>query len=440
MAITKIQYDNKVAINIDSTIPDINKCNASDLNEIKSVVNNNADEIPTKTSDLTNDSGYITKDVNDLTNYVKKTDYATSIKSGVIYAEPQSGFMIGPTGKPYPVTMSYSDYTSLTNTYFISKGTLENVISGKGLIDKNVNNLTNYTLSSSLSSVATSGSYNDLTNKPTIPSNDKLVNVGISVDSNYRTNILYSHNLFDKDNANILDATINSSSKLIESSSQYKCLYIPCEANTTYTISKVQSGYLSAGFTDTLPTTNVEVKNYTISADTTNCTLTSLSTSKYLIIRYWRINDTLTESEIRASIQIELGSTATSYEPYITPSINVDGERIYNSNINHYSLNEINTGMKWINGKPIYRIVYQGQFPNASVTSWTELFTISNFDKTINVYGALETSGNNPIPRYEENSFKVLISINQSGRVAYKQSGYNNDNFHLIVEYTKTTD
>ena len=155
MAISKIQYDNKVAINIDSTIPDINKCNASDLNEIKSVVNNNADEIPTKTSDLTNDSGFIDKDVNNLTNYVKKTDYATSTKSGVIYAEPQSGFMVGPTGKPYPVIMPYSDYSSLTNTYFISKGTLENVITGKGLVS-----------SSSLSAVATSGSYNDLNNKP----------------------------------------------------------------------------------------------------------------------------------------------------------------------------------------------------------------------------------------------------------------------------------
>lgn len=136
MAISKIQYDTKVAINIDSTIPDINKCNASDLNEIKSVVNNNADEIPTKTSDLTNDSGYITKDVSDLTNYVKNTDYASSIKSGVIYGEPQNGFMVGPTGKPYTPIMPYSNYSSLPNTYFISKGTLENVITGKDLTTK----------------------------------------------------------------------------------------------------------------------------------------------------------------------------------------------------------------------------------------------------------------------------------------------------------------
>ena len=38
-----------------------------------------------------------------------------------------------------------------------------------GFITKSVNDLTNYTLTSSLATVATSGSYNDLSNKPTIP-------------------------------------------------------------------------------------------------------------------------------------------------------------------------------------------------------------------------------------------------------------------------------
>lgn len=45
----KITYENKVALNINSTIPDINKCNATDMNEIKEVVNGNADVLDTKT-------------------------------------------------------------------------------------------------------------------------------------------------------------------------------------------------------------------------------------------------------------------------------------------------------------------------------------------------------------------------------------------------------
>lgn len=39
-----ISYTNKTALNINSDISDVNKCNASDLNQIKSVVNANASE------------------------------------------------------------------------------------------------------------------------------------------------------------------------------------------------------------------------------------------------------------------------------------------------------------------------------------------------------------------------------------------------------------
>lgn len=42
MAVQTITYQNKVALNTNQDIADVNKCNASDLNEIKDVVNNNA--------------------------------------------------------------------------------------------------------------------------------------------------------------------------------------------------------------------------------------------------------------------------------------------------------------------------------------------------------------------------------------------------------------
>jgi hypothetical protein len=42
MAVQTITYDNKVTLNENSSIADINKCQASDMNEIKAVVNNNA--------------------------------------------------------------------------------------------------------------------------------------------------------------------------------------------------------------------------------------------------------------------------------------------------------------------------------------------------------------------------------------------------------------
>lgn len=55
-------------------------------------------------------------------------------------------------------------------SYILNKPTaLSDFTNDLGFIDNSVNNLTNYTLSSNLSTVATSGSYNDLSNKPTIP-------------------------------------------------------------------------------------------------------------------------------------------------------------------------------------------------------------------------------------------------------------------------------
>lgn len=41
----KIQFENKVALNENANIPDVNKCKATDMNEIKSVVNENYDNL-----------------------------------------------------------------------------------------------------------------------------------------------------------------------------------------------------------------------------------------------------------------------------------------------------------------------------------------------------------------------------------------------------------
>ena len=69
-----------------------------------------------------------------LGDYVKFTDYATSSIAGVVKTGNgiymSSGVL---TGSVY----DYSNYQTRANTFIISKGTLENVITGKGLIDNN---------------------------------------------------------------------------------------------------------------------------------------------------------------------------------------------------------------------------------------------------------------------------------------------------------------
>ena len=117
--------------------------------------------IPTKTSDLTNDSGYITKNVNDLTNYTLTSNLSNVATSG-----------------------SYNDLSDKP-TIPVVPTNISTFTNDSGYITKNVNDLTNYTLTSNLSTVATSGSYNDLSDKPTIPVKMSILKYGISTWDDY---------------------------------------------------------------------------------------------------------------------------------------------------------------------------------------------------------------------------------------------------------------
>lgn len=69
-----------------------------------------------------------------LNDYVKFTDYATNSIGGVIKTTSTYGHAINSSGYLYGSIKSYADYPSYSDNGFISKGTLENVITGKGLI------------------------------------------------------------------------------------------------------------------------------------------------------------------------------------------------------------------------------------------------------------------------------------------------------------------
>ena len=60
MAIQTITYDDKVALNENASVADINKVTDDDMNEIKNVVNNNASETSTNTTNITINTNDIT--------------------------------------------------------------------------------------------------------------------------------------------------------------------------------------------------------------------------------------------------------------------------------------------------------------------------------------------------------------------------------------------
>lgn len=69
----------------------------------------------------------------DLTNYVTNTDYASSSTGGVIKTNSDLGVSVN-NGFLRSVEKTYTQYGNMSSNAFVSKGTLENVITGKGLV------------------------------------------------------------------------------------------------------------------------------------------------------------------------------------------------------------------------------------------------------------------------------------------------------------------
>lgn len=109
---------------------------------------------------------------------------------------------------------------------------------------------------------------------------------------------------------------------------------------------------------------------------------------------------------------------------------------------NVYSTDEVDTGKKWINNKPIYRKVLTGTTSNGYATN---IFAKSNFDTMISCCGWV---GNNTVGYMQLGSY---LNDNYSGgfyidtTLNYLQIYITPDTLHgksyyAIVEYTKPTD
>lgn len=280
------------------------------------------------------------------------------------------------------------------------------------------------------------------------------LNVSNEVDEDYRVNLLKGKNLFDKNNFIKLDGIyISMSNGAIGSYQGNKTLVIQCNPSTTYTIQKISGATFRAGSYATYPSVGTNALTYQINSTGTTITITTGSTAKYLCVQYFGTDDTQTESTILNSIQIELGSTATSYEPYITPSINVDGEEIYSKGVITYSTSEINTGKKWINGKSIYRKVVQFN-PSTSAMETKTAHNISNLSEILPTSSCIfHRTGNQFVPfsmfypntnqyldwsmGWQVDSTHIFTWLGSSMRGQMDTSNYG---AVAILEYTKTTD
>lgn len=141
-------------------------------------------------------------------------------------------------------------------------------------------------------------------------------------------------NLFDKDNANIIIGYPDAEN-VINGASSTRSVYIPCAPNATYTVSKTLTARFAVAFTDDIPSNGVAVTGRVQNNTASSITTTSGINSKYIVVWLYHVDldtTTIKINEVLATLQIELGSTATSYTPYISDLTGVNVTR-YGKNL-----------------------------------------------------------------------------------------------------------
>lgn len=128
-------------------------------------------------------------------------------------------------------------------------------------------------------------------------------------------------NLFDKSNPNVIVGTVEAGG--YNASGSNKSFYLECESNTTYTVQKRNDGDTNrfvVATANTIPVQGTAMSGLTQKNNDSSITITTGNDAKYIVCTFYRTTEaTLTEQELIDSIQVEVGSTATSYAPYFEP-------------------------------------------------------------------------------------------------------------------------
>ena len=169
-------------------------------------------------------------------------------------------------------------------------------------------------------------------------------------------------NLFNKNDTNcIFDTAISNNTLGIKASGTYKTVYVPCKANTIYSISKKYDeikNRLTVACSNDMPNYSKKVENLGGSEMATNLTVTTSNTAKYLLAYVWVSGGSTTYQEMLDSIKIEEGIKATNYSDYNCGSV---GVTISNKNL--YKIEKV------INDTNYSKIIYKDENGNVSFTT-----------------------------------------------------------------------
>lgn len=130
--------------------------------------------------------------------------------------------------------------------------------------------------------------------------------------------VVIGKNIFNKDDAEVVNYWIKSTDSSWYSVSNARTVVMPCDPNTQYTLSKSATNRLKvATFANAPQANDIAVDSFAADNDATSCTFKTGATVHCLalLIAYGDSYDE-TISSIVASIQLEEGSSATTFESY----------------------------------------------------------------------------------------------------------------------------
>lgn len=246
-------------------------------------------------------------------------------------------------------------------------------------------------------------------------------------EQSYEVNL--GKNLFDKDNVNVRNGYLYNNKLFYRTSYGDRSFILSCEPNTTYTISRsVKTGSFRAAYSATAPsaipandsstTQNINCAGEIDNNSGTSISITTGDAAKSLIVHY---GNTVRDSNIGqslATIQVEKGSTATSYAAYFEPielcKLGNYQDYIYKSGGKWYAHKEVGkadagsiTGWVWDSAKPRFhcptsQLVDNGIYPvfpesnsaapvalvnSYRVGSFTDIYTNTNTGFTMSSSG-----------------------------------------------------
>lgn len=172
----------------------------------------------------------------------------------------------------------------------------------------------------------------------------------------------HGKNLWNPDNV-ISGVALSPTSDTVFANANSTSVYIACRANTTYTISKQAGQRFRAATTKVLPAAGVDRYNFIRNDTGTSITITTGADDAYIIAFVHNVSvDGDNLSEILGTIQIEEGSSATSWSPYenICPISGWTGTTLTHTGRNMFpltlaALQSRNTGGTWNNNAYTFR-------------------------------------------------------------------------------------